>query len=129
MVGRNKLDVIWLGIGPGEKLLTICNCCPCCCLWKVLPDITPMISSKVNRLPGMHVQVSDSCLGCGECTQGICFVDAIQLVDDRAVISSYCRGCGRCVEICPNEAIELIIEENSYVENAIQQLSQQVDVR
>jgi ferredoxin len=48
---------------------------------------------------------------------------------DQAVISSHCRGCGRCVETCPNKAIELIIEENSYVENAIQQLSQQVDVR
>jgi hypothetical protein len=32
LVGRNKLDAFWLGAGPGEKLLTICNCCPCCCL-------------------------------------------------------------------------------------------------
>ncbi|HSJ53435.1 MAG TPA: 4Fe-4S ferredoxin, partial [Anaerolineae bacterium] len=34
MVGRNKLDTLWLGVGPGQKLLTICNCCPCCCLWR-----------------------------------------------------------------------------------------------
>jgi ferredoxin len=128
MVGRNKLDVLWLGAGPGEKLLTVCSCCPCCCLWKVLPEITPKISSKVNRLPGVNVVVTDDCLGCGDCTLGICFVEAIQVVDDKAFISSDCRGCGRCVEICPNEAIDLSIEVHSYVDNAILQLSELVDV-
>ncbi len=128
MVGRNKLDAIWLGAGPGENLMTICNCCPCCCLWKVLPEITPQISSKINRLPGVSVQVTENCLGCGECTEGSCFVDAIQLVDDQAEISNHCRGCGRCVEICPNEAIEISIEGEYYVENTIEQLSQQVEV-
>jgi ferredoxin len=129
MVGRNKLDAIWLGAGPGEKLLTICNCCPCCCLWKVLPEITPQISSKVNSMPGVSVQVSEDCIGCGECTEGVCFVEAIQLVDDQAVIDDHCRGCGRCVETCPNEAIILTIEEDRYVDKAIQQLSHHVDLR
>ena len=32
LIGRNKLDTVWLGVGPGSKLLTICNCCPCCCV-------------------------------------------------------------------------------------------------
>jgi hypothetical protein len=128
MVGRNKLDVLWLGAGPGENLLTICNCCPCCCLWKVLPEITPQISSKVNRLPGVSVQVSDDCLGCGDCTDEVCFVNAIQLVDGRAVISSQCRGCGRCIDICSNDAIELTIHEGEYVENTIQRITQLVDI-
>jgi hypothetical protein len=128
MVGRNKLDVIWLGAGSGEKLLTICNCCPCCCLYKVLPEITPQISSKVKRLPGVSVQVTDNCLGCEDCTDGICFVNAIHLVDGQAVINEDCRGCGRCVEICPNEAIEITIQDNEYIENTIQRLSQLVDV-
>jgi ferredoxin len=128
MVGRNKLDVLWLGAGPGEKLLTICSCCPCCCLWKMLPEITPQISSKVNRLPGVSVQVSDDCLGCGDCTDEVCFVHAIQLVDGQAVIGSQCRGCGRCVDICPNEAIELSIQEVDYVDHAIQRITQLVDV-
>ena len=128
MVGKNKLDVIWLGAGPGEKLLTICNCCPCCCLWKMLPEITPQIGSKINRLPGVTVQVGEDCLGCGECTEGVCFVEAIQLVNSQAVIGDHCRGCGRCVEVCPNEAIELFIGEEYFIENTIQQLAQQVDV-
>ena len=128
VIGRNKLDVMWLGAGPGEKLFTICSCCPCCCLWKVLPDISPRIGSKVTRMPGVNVQVSDVCQGCGTCTAGACFVDAIRLVDGRAVIGAECRGCGRCVEICPNEAIELTIQESSYVENTIQRLEQRVDI-
>jgi hypothetical protein len=128
MVGRTKLDVMWLGAGPGEKLMTICSCCPCCCLSKVLPEITPQISAKVNRLPGVSVVVNDNCLGCGDCTQGICFVDAIQLVDDRAQISTNCRGCGKCVEVCPNDAIELSIQEVDYIDHAIQHITQLVDV-
>jgi Pyruvate/2-oxoacid:ferredoxin oxidoreductase delta subunit len=128
MIGRNKLDAIWLGAGPGEKLMTICNCCPCCCLWKFLPDITPQISAKVNRLPGVSVIVNDSCLGCGDCTQGICFVDAIQLVDDHAQIGFNCRGCGQCVDVCPNEAIELSIQEKDFVDHTIHHITQLVDV-
>jgi hypothetical protein len=128
LVGRNKLDVVWLGAGPGEKLLTICNCCPCCCLWKVLPEITPKISAKVNRLPGVSVEVSDDCQGCGECQDGVCFVNAIQLVNGKAYIGSECRGCGRCAEACPNEAIELTIEESAYVQNAIERITKRVDI-
>jgi ferredoxin len=128
MIGRNKLDMLWLGAGPGEKLLTVCNCCPCCCLWKVLPDITPQISAKVQRMPGVRVVVSDKCLGCGDCTQGICFVDAIRLVNGQSVIGAECRGCGQCVEICPNEAIELSIDQYAYVDEVIERISQLVDV-
>lgn len=94
----------------------------------MLPEITPQISAKVNRMPGVDVIVTEDCLGCGECTEGICFVDAIRLLDGQALISADCRGCGRCVEICPNEAIDLTIEENGYVDDTILQLSQRVDI-
>ena len=129
VIGRNKLDVMWLGAGPGDKLLTICSCCPCCCLWKVLPEITPRIGLKVKRLPGVEVNVSERCLGCGTCTEGTCFVDAIQIVDGHAHIGIECRGCGRCVEVCPNEAIELRITTFDSVNQTIQRISKQVDVR
>lgn len=128
-VGRNKLDVMWLGAGPGEKLFTICNCCPCCCLWKVLPDITPRIGVKVSCMPGVSVQVSDLCLGCGTCAEGVCFVDAIQVVEGHAQIGEGCRGCGRCVEVCPNDAIRLTIHESTYIDQVIERLSQKVNVQ
>lgn len=61
MIGRKKLDRIWLGATPGQKLMTICNCCPCCCLWKALPRLDNMISQKVTRMPGVTVAVNNNC--------------------------------------------------------------------
>lgn len=129
MIGRNKLDTAWLGVGPGNKLLTICNCCPCCCLWRMLPNISSEISARVNRMPGVKVTVTDRCVACGVCIQGVCFVDAIRLDGQSAVISTACRGCGRCVSVCPQQAIELSIDDAQFVTRSIERLSAVVDVR
>lgn len=123
MIGRNKLDSVWLGVGPSEELMTICNCCPCCCLWKMIPDVNPIISTKVNRMPGVDVEVNANCLGCGECMQGICFVNAITINNMRAEISDECRGCGRCIEICPNDAIDFNVNRQLFVQNTIDDLT------
>jgi len=128
MIGRNKLDTVWLGVNPGHKLLTICNCCPCCCLWKMLPDLPPFIGDKVTRMPGVAVTVTDRCVGCGTCTQDVCFADAIHLQDGRAVISDACRGCGRCVQVCPEAAIELTIDDDGFIADTIARISSLVDV-
>ena len=128
MVGRNQLDKVWLGAGPGHKLLTICNCCPCCCLYGTLPYASPKISRKIHRLPGLQVTVNDLCSGCGMCTEGVCFVDAIELINGQARILEDCRGCGRCVEVCPNGAIEISIEHSSVYQNTIERISNLVDV-
>jgi len=128
MIGRNKLDSVWLNTRPGQKLLTICNCCPCCCLWRILPDVTPQISSKITMMPGISVSVTDKCTGCGTCAEGICFVNAIRLEENRAVKSNACRGCGRCAAICPNDAIEIKINNPNYIENSITRISKVVDV-
>ena len=127
LVGRNRLDTVWLGVGPGERLLTICNCCPCCCLWRVLPHIAPQIGRKIARMPGVTVAVTDRCTGCGACTKDVCFVQAIHLNGGRATISDACRGCGRCVSTCPHEAIELSVDGDA-VATAIARLSALVDV-
>jgi len=128
LIGRNKLDKVWLNVGPGEKLLTICNCCPCCCLWKVLPVISPSISSKIQRMPGISVNVTEKCVGCGTCASDICFVNAISIEEDHAVIGNECRGCGRCVDECPQGAIEITMEKTENVEEAINRISKLVDV-
>jgi ferredoxin len=128
LVGRNRLDTIWLGVGPGDRLLTICNCCPCCCLWRTLPHLAPLIGAKVTRMPGVSVEVTARCVGCGTCTQGACFVDAIHLIEGRAIVDDACRGCGRCVEICPQGAIEIIIDNKDYVVQSIARVTPLVDV-
>jgi ferredoxin len=129
LIGRNKLDKIWLGVRHGHQLLTICNCCPCCCLWKMLPYLGRQISSNVTRMPGVRVEVTSRCTGCGTCTQGTCFVDAIHLENNVAVISEECRGCGRCVSICPNNAIEMRIDDQvDFVRDSIDRIAPLVDL-
>nr|MDO8088267.1 4Fe-4S binding protein [Candidatus Sigynarchaeum springense] len=130
LVGRNKLDTVWLNVRPGEKLLTVCNCDPCCCLWRMLPDLPPDIARKVTRMPGVSVEVSDKCKGCGTCTIGTCFVDAVHLAGGKAVIDQeICRGCGRCAEKCPNHAIDVSINDGFFIDVTIELLEKLVDLR
>jgi electron transfer flavoprotein alpha subunit len=60
--------------------------------------------------------------------EGVCFVDAIRMDDELAVIGDACRGCGRCVEICPADAIELSFDEDRFVRESIERLSPLVDL-
>jgi MinD superfamily P-loop ATPase len=94
----------------------------------VLPHIAPQIGDKYLRMPGVSVRVTERCAGCGTCTQGVCFVDAIRLVDGRAQIGDDCRGCGHCVEVCPEQAIQLGVEHGLFVEQCIASIAPLVDV-
>lgn len=69
----------------------------------------PHIAARFARMPGVQVEVTEACNGCGLCAKGVCFVGAISIDSDRAVISELCRGCGRCASICPRGAIRLSI--------------------
>ncbi|MFX1255142.1 MAG: DUF362 domain-containing protein [Promethearchaeota archaeon] len=127
MVGRLKFDAVMLAIGPGHKLLTICNCCECCCLVRLLPYFSPQIQRKITRMPGVELTVTDQCLGCGKCLDS-CFVNAIQLINKKAIISDFCRGCGRCVDVCPQKAILLTVNDYKFVEKSVERISRSVDV-
>jgi ferredoxin len=129
MIGRNKLDTLWLGATPAHKLLTVCNCCPCCCLWKMLPHLDSSISRKVTKMPGVTTTVTDGCKGCKLCVQDVCFVNAIHMDGKLAVIDAdQCRGCGRCVEVCPLDAIELTVTGPSFMDETIGRISPLVDI-
>jgi ferredoxin len=112
LIGRNKLDTVWLGVGPGTRLLTICNCCPCCCLWRMIPVVKGSIAEKVTRMPGVEVKAGEDCTGCGKCAE-ICFVKAVDLTSGRAKIGDECRGCGRCAEVCPEKNIHVSISPDA----------------
>jgi len=129
LIGRGKLDTVRFNVGPGEKLLTICNCCPCCCLWKILPLVSGAISEKVHRMPGVRVWVNENCTGCGQCASDTCFVSAITMDGSRAMIGEACRACGRCVSVCRESAITLSFEAQHPVQDSIARLAPLVNIK
>jgi Fe-S-cluster-containing hydrogenase component 2 len=58
----------------------------------------------------------------------VCFVEAIRMEDELAVIGAACRGCGRCVEICPADAIELSLDQDLFMQQSIERISPLVNV-
>ncbi len=127
-LGRNAVDAkLLLGVDPPEQLLTICNCCPCCCITRNAKNVK-FIDDILKKMPGVEVKVTEKCIGCGTCTEGICFIDAIQIIGERAVINHQCRGCGRCVEICPQNAIELTINDEEYINKTIERITRILDI-
>ncbi len=108
IIGRNKLDSLWLGTGRKKDLMTICNCCPCCCLWNMVRDISKDISDCYRRMDGVTITTdSERCAGCGSCAE-ICFTRAITIRDGKASVDdTRCRCCGRCVERCSFDAIRI----------------------
>ena len=79
-------------------------------------------------MKGVEVHVGEECIGCGTCTQDICFVDAIHLQKGKASIDENCRGCGRCADACPQGVIEVVITNDSFVEDSIHKIDKLVDL-
>ena len=48
----------------------------------------------------------DLCTGCGSCIDE-CPFEALDLIDELAVVNEKCTLCGACVDVCPEEAITL----------------------
>ena len=75
IIGRNKIDTVWMNVRPGHGLLTICHCCPCCCLWKVYPNLHNDISDKLEKLSGVSIKLDhDKCRSCRNCLDVCMFI-------------------------------------------------------
>lgn len=131
LIGRNKIDSVVFSQGPKEELLSICSCCPCCCLWKMVPDLNQRIASSLEKMPGIEIVAHpDLCRGCSRCVKdSICYVNALSIVDGKVQIDEgLCKGCGRCVEFCKDRAIELRILDDSYIQGSIGRIEPLVDI-
>lgn len=127
LLGKGKFDTLWLDAYPGSKLMTICNCCPCCCVTIALPYMAPLLRNKMTRMPGVKVEVTEDCIGCGKCADS-CVFGGLDMDGEKAVINEECRGCGRCIEACPQKAVKISFTDKNYVQSVVDRLTPKVDV-
>ena len=106
-----------------EGLLTICHCCPCCCLWKVYPNLDEDISNKVEKLDGITVKLhEDNCRLCKKCLNEVCMFQAIRLKDNKISIDyDTCKGCGLCTNACKFDAITIDYSDET-IDNVINRM-------
>ena len=90
-----------------EKANLICNCCRCCCT--VLRGRTQLNHPHAFEPSRFEALVyAEDCTGCALCIDERCPMNAIDLIDDIAVVKTAdCIGCGLCVTGCPTGAIRL----------------------
>ena len=63
-----------------------------------------------SLVPFRGMRIGEDCIACGECMQG-CSFKAISMEGDRYVIdSAKCDVCGDCYNVCPADAVEVLIE-------------------
>jgi ferredoxin len=123
IVGKARADNFIFRIKDRKRLLTVCFCCECCCVTRY----TSLLPLKLVEPSQPHLEslkmtfIPEKCKGCGKCVEH-CYMDAITVVDKKAVISEFCRACGRCAFICPSDAIELEITDPEFIEKTIDRI-------
>lgn len=128
IIGRNKIDTIWMNVRPGSGLLTICHCCPCCCLWKVHPNLNTQISDKLEKLEGVDVKLhSQNCVKCLKCID-VCMFKAIELKNGKITIDkNTCKCCGLCSNACKVNGISVEYNDNT-IDNVINRINNLIEV-
>jgi NAD-dependent dihydropyrimidine dehydrogenase PreA subunit len=127
VVGKVKIDAIGLGVKEYNRLMTICHCCPCCCLTRGVHHAPRDVRDFLVRLEGVTVEVTGDCNGCGKCVEA-CIYKQMKLIDGVAVVGEECKGCSRCATACPEDAITITVDNPEYIEQCIERISAYVDV-
>jgi len=126
-IGKFRLDAFALGLKDHDRLMSICHCCPCCCLYGMVPYAAREFQNMVVPLDGIRIEVTDECRGCGTCA-GVCIFKQATLVDGQCVIGADCKRCGRCAMSCPNNAIRVIVEDPGCIDRCVERLRSRVDL-
>jgi UDP-glucose 4-epimerase len=127
VTGKARIDNDIFMIPDEGRLLTVCLCCECCCITRhsryAPKDVLDGIHQPVE---GLSIEVTDDCIGCGACVSK-CYIDAIRMDGDRAVIGDMCRVCGRCATHCPQDAIKLRLNNPDAVEDVVRRIESMVN--
>jgi ferredoxin len=129
-IGRLRGDSVNMGALPDTgHFMSLCHCCPCCCILDQLRFGAAPLHNFLKRMEGVTVSVDeDSCVGCDDCVD-VCIFDGLKVLDGRAVIDqSSCLGCGRCETKCPYDAISITIDGVEGFKKMIDRIESFVDV-
>lgn len=114
MTGKVRIDNFIYMTPDRGKLLSLCFCCECCCIltsYKHVPG--QYLDGIIQPINGLHVEVTDACIGCGICID-TCAFNAINVSDGKAIHNQQCRNCGRCERFCPENAVKISIRNPDY---------------
>lgn len=112
-----------------NEFMSICHCCPCCCICALFKYGPPEYKEYCKRMEGVQVRVdSDKCVGCGECFK-VCIINGLKMIDGKTTINQdNCLGCGRCERVCSHKAISITIEDYSHIAELIARFESRVDI-
>jgi UDP-glucose 4-epimerase len=129
VIGRLKWDSEGMGVPDRGHFMTVCFCCPCCCIAGKRMYGTIELQNMMQRMEGITVNVDKTlCTGCGECME-ICVFSGMEMDDGIASVNQdKCLGCGRCERICPNGAITISMDDPKRIEELIRRIEASVDV-
>ena len=129
LLGRAMDEAEGFGVPDTGHFLSMCFCCPCCCVDGKIVRYASKGLNLFSRMDGITVKVDeDLCVGCGECLE-VCVFMGMEMIDEKARVNQdNCLGCGRCESTCPNEAISIEITDLSCVDDLIKKLESHVEV-
>jgi ferredoxin len=126
-IGKFRLDAFALGLKDYDRLMSVCHCCPCCCLYEIVPHADIEFQNMVVPLEGVAVEVNDACDGCGACVAA-CLFKQMEVVGGKAVQGTLCKSCGRCELVCTRGAVTVRIDDPTYFDACVQRLSSKVEL-
>lgn len=129
LLGRAMDEADSYGVEDTGHFLSMCFCCPCCCIDGKIVTNASIAIDLFHRMEGVTVKVDEElCVGCEECLK-ICVFRGMEMIDGKAKVNQErCLGCGRCESICPNGAISIKIDDISRVDELIKKLESHVKV-
>lgn len=88
-LGKFKGDAVMLGVRDHHRLMTICHCCPCCCISTAVPLASREARDLLVRMEGLVVEVDEErCRGCGKCVEA-CVFRQLRLKRRKALTAPY----------------------------------------
>ena len=129
-LGKFRGDAAHFGVLEYEnELMSICHCCPCCCIVSLAKYGPKEYKQMVHRMEGVEVRIDpEKCTGCGLCFK-TCIYDGLRMKKDKAVIKQdNCMGCGRCEMKCPNGAVSVTIDDFSRIDELVARFESRTDI-